>query len=130
MSLASAHQQWLHINFPVPGKKLGDTKDAIAATYSHNLRGRRVWTKFPIIDWSRSVVAAEPNCGGTVAFHDADDHITVRWDSGTITIHGKDELLRTVFLIGGHKTLQDHLDCLANRCKCKKPAIAVQNSKS
>lgn len=104
--------------------------DAIPATFSHNLRGRRVWTKCPVIDWSRGVVASEPNCGGTVAFHDADDDMTVIWDSGSVTIHSKDELLRMAFLIGGHKTLQDHIDCLASRCKCKPAANAVPAAKS
>lgn len=130
MNIASGHHQWLHLNFPIPAKTKSVQTDAISSTFSHNLRGRRVWTKFPVIDWSRGVVASEPNCGGTVAFHDADDDMTVIWDSGNVTIHGKDELLRTAFLIGGHRTLQDHVDCLANRCKCKPAAGAVRATKS
>ncbi|MBS2001239.1 MAG: hypothetical protein JST44_06995 [Cyanobacteria bacterium SZAS LIN-5] len=124
MNTVSNHHYWLHVNFPVPAKSKNSQSDAVRSTFSHNLRGRRVWAKSPVIDWSRSSVACEPNCGGTVAFHDADDDITVIWDSGNVTIHSKDELLRIAFLIGRHRTLQDHIDCLANRCKCKPAPVA------
>jgi hypothetical protein len=120
MNIASGHHQWLHLNFPVPVvRSTRSQTEAIPQMFSHNLRGRRVWTKHPIIDWSRGQVVSAPDCGGTVAFHDADDDITVIWDGGQVTIHRKNELLRLVFLIGAHRTMQDHINCLANRCQCK-----------
>lgn len=83
----------------------------------NNMQGRRLWSKFDIFVDGDYVVPR--NCGGTVVFHDAQDTFTVRWDNGATTIDSRDSLLRKAFMIGTHRTLQDHMDCLANRCACK-----------
>lgn len=85
--------------------------DALAPAGAQNLRGRRIWSKF-------AVSSVAPNVGGTIAFHDTDNDMIVRWDTGQVTMHRKDALLRTAFLIGAHQSLQDHLNCLSNRCQC------------
>jgi len=85
--------------------------DCLAPAGAQNLRGRRVWSKFDSI-----TVAA--NSGGTIAFHDQDNDMIVRWDNGAVSMHAKDALLRSAYLIGGHQTLQDHIDCLSDRCQC------------
>jgi len=119
------HHQWLHTSFIVSNARA--KSDAIPATSGSNLRGRRVWCKRPIFDGERDKSQATDaharqsvpaDTGGTVAFHDQVGDITVRWDNGHISMHHKDDLLRLAFLIGLHKTLKDHSDCLANRCQC------------
>jgi len=111
MSSTISHHQWLHTKFPVSSKGMTTSVDTLSPAGAQNLRGRRIWSKFD----SKSIGA---NVGGTIAFHDQDNDMIVRWDSGTVTMHRKDALLRSAFLIGGHQTLQDHINCLSDRCRC------------
>ena len=111
MSTTISHHQWLHTKFPISSKEKKTSVDWLAPADSQSLRGRRVWSKF-----AGTTVAA--NVGGTIAFHDKDNDMIVRWDTGMVTMHSKDKLLRTAFLIGGHQSLQDHIDCLSGRCQC------------
>ncbi len=111
MSATISHHQWLHTKFPVSSKGMKASVDELTPAVQQNLRGRRIWSKF-----NSATVAA--NVGGTIAFHDKDNDMIVRWDNGTVTMHTKDGLLRSAYLIGRHLTLKDHLDCLSNRCKC------------
>jgi hypothetical protein len=113
MSATISHHQWLHTKFPISSTEKKISVDSLAPASSQNLRGRRVWSKF-----ASETIAA--NIGGTIAFHDKDNDMVVRWDTGLVTMHSKDKLLRSVFLIGGHPSLKDHIDCLSNRCQCAK----------
>jgi hypothetical protein len=113
MSATISHHQWLHTKFPISSTEKKTSVDSLSPAGLQNLRGRRVWSKF-----STACVAA--NVGGTIAFHDRDNDMIVRWDNGVVTMHSKDKLLRSAFLIGGHQSLQDHIDCLSNRCQCGK----------
>ncbi|MBU6453500.1 MAG: hypothetical protein KGS72_17100 [Cyanobacteria bacterium REEB67] len=116
------HHLWLHTSFVIDnphrtGNK-SNTCDAIPSTQGSNLRGRRVWCKRALIDQVSGLPLCPANTGGTVAFHDKADDMIVRWDNGQISMHHKDALLRLAYLIGRHKSLQDHVNCLANRCNC------------
>ncbi|MFA6210944.1 MAG: hypothetical protein WCT03_06850 [Candidatus Obscuribacterales bacterium] len=111
MSATISHHQWLHTKFPISSKEKKASVDALTPAGLQNLRGRRLWSKF-----NSATVPA--NVGGTIAFHDQDNDMIVRWDNGTVSMHTKDGLLRLAFLIGGHQSLKDHIDCLSNRCKC------------
>jgi hypothetical protein len=116
------HRQWLHTSFVIDSprqtnKKCG-TSDIIPSTSGSNLRGRRVWCKRTLLDKVTGQLICAANTGGTVAFHDRADDMIVRWDNGQISMHHKDALLRLAYLIGKHKSLQDHVNCLANRCNC------------
>jgi hypothetical protein len=111
------HRQWLHTSFIV-NTKSSPKSDLLPPTQASNLRGRRVWSKSTIFDASTEAVVCQANTAGTVAFHDKAGDMAVRWDTGRISLHSKDSLLRHAFLIGLHRTLQDHIDCLANRCQC------------
>ena len=113
MSATISHHQWLHTKFPISSTEKKISVDSLAPASSQNLRGRRVWSKF-----ASETIAA--NIGGTIAFHDKDNDMVVRWDTGLVTMHSKDKLLRSTFLIGGHPSLKDHIDCLSNRCQCAK----------
>jgi hypothetical protein len=113
MSATISHHQWLHTKFPISSTEKKISVDSLAPASSQNLRGRRVWSKF-----ASETIAA--NIGGTIAFHDKDNDMVVRWDTGLVTMHSKDKLLRSAFLIGGHPSLKDHIDCLSNRCQCAK----------
>ena len=113
MSATISHHQWLHTKFPISFKEKKTSVDLLTPAGTQNLRGRRVWSKF-----ASATIAA--NIGGTIAFHDRDNDMIVRWDTGLVTMHSKDKLLRSAFLIGGHQSLKDHIDCLSNRCQCGK----------
>lgn len=113
MSATISHHQWLHTKFPISSTEKKISVDSLAPASSQNLRGRRVWSKF-----ASETIAA--NVGGTIAFHDKDNDMVVRWDTGIVTMYSKDRLLRSAFLIGGHHSLQDHINCLSNRCQCAK----------
>ncbi|MFA7336261.1 MAG: hypothetical protein WC028_05715 [Candidatus Obscuribacterales bacterium] len=113
MSATISHHQWLHTKFPISSTEKKISVDSLAPASFQNLRGRRVWSKF-----ASTTIAA--NVGGTIAFHDKDNDMIVRWDTGLVTMHNKDKFLRSAFLIGGHPSLQDHIDCLSNRCQCTK----------
>ena len=119
--LPEQHHQWLHTSFivqsPRPNAARNQT-DAIPATKGSNLRGRRVWCKKAVLDIAGQLQICPANTGGTVCFHDQSNDMIVRWDNGQITMHHKDALLRLAYLIGRHVTLQDHVNCLAGRCRC------------
>lgn len=104
MNEFSCHRQWLYTSFPV---------DSNREQPHNNLRGRRVWSKQPLVDWHDTRgcrVLVEPEVGGTVALHGADDVFVVRWDNGCTAMHRKDDLLRAAVLIGGHESLRSYLD--------------------
>lgn len=110
------HHQWLHTSFVINNQKA--KSDAIPSTNGSNLRGRRIWCKRPVLDTETQAQLCPSDTGGTIAFQDQMDDMVVRWDNGQITMHHKDALLRLAFLIGLHKTLKDHCECLASRCRC------------
>jgi hypothetical protein len=115
MSSTISHHQWLHTKFPVSLKGMTTKADSLAPAGAQNLRGRRIWSKFAVNSVAPTIAA---NVGGTIAFHDTDNDMIVRWDTGQVTMHRKDALLRSAYLIGAHQSLQDHLNCLSNRCQC------------
>lgn len=116
MKETSRHHQWLHTRFPV--SKVSSRSDLTLEQAHNNLRGRRVWSKAPLIDWQdfnalapgRVLVPSE--VGGTVVFHGTDDIFVVHWDNGRVAMHLKDDLLRSAVLIGAHESLKSYLDCM------------------
>lgn len=116
MNQLSSHRQWLYLNFPEGPVSL--SSDMSRPEERNNLRGRRVWAKQPIVDWQFCDVIVTPEVGGTIASHGADDVFVVRWDSGRVAMHRKDDLLRSAVLIGGHESLKSYLDGMrAHACK-------------
>ncbi len=113
----SQHHQRLHTSFVI-STQTSAKSDLLAATKVSNLRGRRVWSKSTILDGTGRTIICPANTAGTIAFHDRAGDMAVLWDTGEMSLHSKDSLLRQAFLIGLHRTLQDHIDCLANRCHC------------
>lgn len=110
MNEVSSHHQWLHTRFPVG--PVGSRSDLTRQQAHNNLRGRRVWSKTPLVDWHGCQVVVESEVGGTVVFHGLDDIFVVRWDNGRVAMHVKDDLLRSAVLIGAHESLKSYLDCM------------------
>ena len=110
MNQISRHHQWLHTRFPVA--RVGSLSDLGDQQAHNNLRGRRVWSKTPLIDGHGCQVVVASEVGGTVVFHGTDDVFVVRWDNGRVAMHVKDDLLRSAVLIGAHESLKSYLDCM------------------
>jgi hypothetical protein len=111
MNETSSHRQWLHTRFPV--SPVGPSSDLTRQQSHNNLRGRRVWSKTPFIDWGNALttsVIVPSEVGGTVVFHGSDDVFVVRWDNGRVAMHRKDDLLRSAVLIGAHESLKSYLN--------------------
>ncbi len=115
MNEPSSHHQWLHTRFPVG--PVSRASDLTRQQAHNNLRGRRVWSKAPLVDWQGGQVVVESEVGGTVVFHGTDDIFVVRWDNGRVAMHVKDYLLRSAVLIGAHESLKSYLHCMRQH-KC------------
>ncbi|MBX9951041.1 MAG: hypothetical protein K2Y39_17860 [Candidatus Obscuribacterales bacterium] len=111
MNEISSHRPWLHTRFPV--LPVGPCSDLARQQSRNNLRGRRVWSKSPLADTvNESGINIPREIGGTVVFHGTDDVFVVRWDSGLVAMHRKDQLLRAAVLIGAHESLKSYLACM------------------